>query len=437
MLWKGMASSFAHQLAVSSTFPRLSAGMNQPINIGFLAPLSGSLESWGLPGLYGCQIWTDWLNRNGGLMISGRRYPVEIRSYDCGADRERARAGAQELLENHDVKLLMMLGGDALSDLRDYLNRRRVLTATLLPSDLSPDSPYLIAPSELHPIINVTGVDWLNRHRPELRSVALCSQTDGLGLPSLASYRAAFRAAGIPVVKEIRYGPEETAVAEVVQPMLDTEPDILCWCTSHAPMVHAMTEYAYKRGFKGQIISCTLDHYGRLIERTSRDFLEGIVFQFPDFDDPLLRGKTFFFHQPKAFFEEYNRRFPGAWSSVSWEYAAILDIWHGAVEKSSSVEAASVLAAMKQLGHVTHAFGPARWWGRTLFGIDNALLGDWPVVTIRDGRARIVEFASLTDWIVRHGELLKQEMQALGQLWDQRLVAQMGASVDKSRFPAF
>src|SRR5690625_1598479 len=128
-------------------------------------------------------------------MISGRRYPVEIRSYDCGADRERARAGAQELLENHDVKLLMMLGGDALSDLRDYLHRRRVLTATLLPSDLSPDSPYLIAPSELHPIINVTGVDWLNRHRPELRSVALCSQTDGLGLPSPASYRAAFRAA--------------------------------------------------------------------------------------------------------------------------------------------------------------------------------------------------------------------------------------------------
>ena len=167
-------------------------------------------------------------------------------------------------------------------------------------------------------------------------------------------------------------------MAEVVQPMLDTEPDILCWCTSHAPMVHAMTEYAYKRGFKGQIISCTLDHYGRLIERTSPDFVEGIVFQFPDFDDPLLRGKTFFFHQPKAFFEEYNRRFPGAWSSVSWEYAAILDIWHGAVEKSSSVEAASVLAAMKQLGHVTHAFGPARWWGRTLFGIDNALLGDWP-----------------------------------------------------------
>lgn len=423
-------SSFAHQLAVSSTLPRLSVGMNEPIILGFLAPLSGSLESWGLPGLYGCEIWVDWLNRNGGLMIGGRRYPVEIKHHDCGPDAEAAMAGAQELVERHGIKLLMMLGGDALTPLRDYLNRRKILTATLLPSDLSPESPYLIAPSELHPIFNVTGVEWLRKSRPELSRVALCSQMDGLGLPSLASYRAAFRAAGLPIVKEIRYAPASRDVAGVVQPMLDADPDTLCWCTSHTPMVHAMTEYAHAQGFKGQIISCTLDHYDRLIERTSPAFMEGVIFQFPEFDDPKLRGKTFFFHQPGAFFEEYNRRFPGAWSAVSWEYAAILDIWHGAVEKANSLSSASVLAAMKQLGHVTHAFGPARWWGRELFGIDNALVGDWPVVTIQQGRARIAEFRSISTWLSRHGALLKEEMQDLGQLWEQRMLAESRTPAD-------
>lgn len=423
-------SSFAHQLAVSSTLPRLSVGMNEPIILGFLAPLSGSLESWGQPVLYGCEIWVDWLNRNGGLMIGGRRYPVEIKHHDCGPDAEAAMAGAQELVERHGIKLLMMLGGDALTPLRDYLNRRKILTATLLPSDLSPESPYLIAPSELHPIFNVTGVEWLRKSRPELSRVALCSQMDGLGLPSLASYRAAFRAAGLPIVKEIRYAPASRDVAGVVQPMLDADPDTLCWCTSHTPMVHAMTEYAHAQGFKGQIISCTLDHYDRLIERTSPAFMEGVIFQFPEFDDPKLRGKTFFFHQPGAFFEEYNRRFPGAWSAVSWEYAAILDIWHGAVEKANSLSSASVLAAMKQLGHVTHAFGPARWWGRELFGIDNALVGDWPVVTIQQGRARIAEFRSISTWLSRHGALLKEEMQDLGQLWEQRMLAESRTPAD-------
>ncbi len=414
-------SSFAHQLAVSSLLPRLSVGMPNAVNIGFLAPLSGQVESWGLPGLHGCRIWEDWLNKTGGLLINGRRYPIKIVEYDCGYDAGQAAKGARHLIEQHDVKLLMMVGGDTIAQIRDYLTDRKVLTSTLLPSDLSPDTPYLIAPSELHPIYNVTGVDWLSQARPELGTVAMCSQSDAHGLPSLATYRAAFKAANVGITKEIQYDPGTTDAAGIVQPMLDSNADILCWCTSYTPMVHAMTEYAHAQGFKGQMISCTLDYYDQLIARTSVEFMEGFVFQFPDFDDEKLQEKTFFFNQPKSFFDEYNRRFPGTWTAVSWEYVAILDIWHAAVEKCNSVNPLSVLAAMKQLGHVTHAFGPAHWWGESMFGIDNALVGDWPVVTLKNGKAKIAAFGSIPRWLKRHGDLLKQEMSDLGQLWEQRL----------------
>ena len=107
---------------------------------------------------------------------------------------------------------------------------------------------------------------------------------------------------------------------------------------------------------------------------------------------------------------------------MSWEYAAILDIWHAAVEKAGTVNPTSVLAAMKQLGHVTHAFGPAEWWGQDVFGIDNALVGDWPVVRVENGKARIVEFGSIPAWLAAHSELLKAEMADLGQMWEQRLL---------------
>lgn len=417
------SASFAHRLAVTSILPRLPVGMAETVKIGFLAPLTGPVAFWGLPGLNGCRIWEDWLNRIGGLLINGRRYPVEICACDCGYDGKRSIDGARFLVEEQNVSLLMMLGGDMITLLRDYLSEQKVLASTLLPSDLSPDTPYLIAPSELHPIFNVTGVDWLARARPDLKRAAICSQSDALGLPSLATYRAAFKAAGIGVCEEIQYDSGATDAAAVVQPMLDSDPDILCWCTSYTPMVHAMTEYAYDRGYTGQIISCTLDQYQRLVARTSIDFMEGFVFQFPDFDDGALREKTFFFNQPQVFFHEYNRRFPGTWSAVSWEYAAILDIWHAAVEKAGSVDPASALAAMKQLGHVTHAFGPARWWGRDMFGIDNALVGDWPVVTIQDGKAVTAEFGSIPKWLGKHEALLKREMSNLGQLWEQRLQA--------------
>jgi branched-chain amino acid transport system substrate-binding protein len=414
-------SSFATRLAVSGAMPRLSVGMAKTVDIGFLAPLSGQVESWGLPGLNGCRIWEDWLNRAGGLLIGGRRYPISIHAYDCGTGPDAARKGALHLVQNHDIQLMMMLGGDSFAAVAEFLRDRRILTSTLLPSDLSPDTPYLIAPSEVHPIYVVTGVDWLARNRPDLKTVAMCAQQDGMGLPSLATYRAAFKATGITALKEVQYPAEGGDVARIVQPMLACNPDILCWCTSYTPMVHAMTEYAYAQGFKGQILSCTLDQYDVLTARTSAEFMEGLVFQFPDFDDPALREKAFFFNQPKRFYQEYTTRFPNSWSAVSWEYAAILDIWHAAVEKADTVRPMSVLAAMKQLGHVTHAFGPAEWWGQDVFGIDNALVGDWPVVTMQDGKARIVEFGSVPKWLAAHGDLLKAEMQDLGQMWDQRL----------------
>lgn len=391
------------------------------VTIGFLAPLSGQAESWGLPGLHGCRIWENWLNSAGGLLIGGRRMPIRIHAFDCGDDPATARDGAMQLVQQHDVKLMMMLGGDSFAAAADYLAENRVLTSTLLPSDLSPDTRTVIAPSEVHPIYVASGVAWLAREKPQLKTVAMCSQRDGMGLPSLATYRAAFRAAGHKVVKEVQYPATGGDAAQIVQPMLDANPDILCWCTSYTPMVHALTEYAWKAGFEGQILSCTLDQYDVLVKKTSVAFMEGTIFQFPDFDDPALREKAFFFNQPNVFYEEYNSRYPGTWSAVSWEYAAILDIWHAAVEKAGSVSTASVMAAMKQLGHVTHAFGPAEWWGSEIFGIDNALVGDWPVVRIENGKARIVAFESIPAWLAQHSNILREEMQGLGQMWEQRL----------------
>ena len=412
-------SSFAQYLAVASRLPRLEQTAEKPLNIGFLAPLSGAAKSWGLPGLNGCRIWIDSVNAAGGLRIGTQRRYVNLVAFDCEDDPETMLQGAKKLIEEDGVQFLMTLGGEALQAIQPYINQQRVLTSTLLPSDLSPDTPYLIAPSEVHPVYAVTGVEHLcARNKP--KTVALCAQDDAIGLPSLATYRAAFEVEGVEVVSEVRYAAEGEDAGRIVSEMMQDAPDVMCWCTSYKPMVHALTKAAYDVGFEGQLLSCTADGYQEMIANTSAEFMEGFTFQFPDFDDPALADQAFFFHNPRQFYLEYNKRFPGSWSAVSWEYVAILEIWKAAVERALTANSISVLAAMKQTGHVTHAFGSASWWGRELFGVDNALVGDWPVVQILDGKARIVEYGSVTDWLSAHGDVLKEEMERLGQMWFQR-----------------
>jgi branched-chain amino acid transport system substrate-binding protein len=203
--------------------------------------------------------------------------------------------------------------------------------------------------------------------------------------------------------------------------LLEKKPDILCLDTCYADYVQPLCEQAFQQGFKGQIISCTLDFYQRVVGRTSKEFMEGVIFQFPDFDDKALNDPRINFKKPNEFYAEYVKRYGATeWSAVSWEYASIMELWADAAHRAGSAEPADVLVAMKEGGKGKHAFGEARWWGKELFGIDNALVGDWPVVVIRDGKATIAEFRSIPDWWDKNGPLLIKHMTDLGQMWNQR-----------------
>jgi branched-chain amino acid transport system substrate-binding protein len=406
-------------VAAASVAPKPGFGA-KTVKIGFNAPLTGEVAAWGLPGLNGCEIWVEQVNAAGGVDIGGEAHMVELVPFDNEYLSDKALQGAKKQVLEDDVKIILMLGGTDAAGAVPWLTRKKILSTTLLPSDLSPETKYHLAPCEVHPIYNVTGVEWLAENNPGLKTAAICAQDDELGRPSVATYRAAFEAAGIDVVYDKFFGIDTADFAPIVTAMLATKPDILCLDTAYADFVNLITEQAFLQGFKGQIISCTFDFYPQVIEKTSAEFCEGFVFQFPDFDDPALSQPGINFDAPEEFYAEYSKRWPGEWGAVSWEYASIMDLWVQGAQRAGSVEPQDVLAGMKQGGTGKHAFGDASWWGKELFGIDNALVGNWPVVVIENGKAVIKEFRSIPEWWDKHGDLLVKHFTEMGEMYHQR-----------------
>ncbi len=132
--------------------PNLAFGAAKTVKVGFLAPLTGEVAAWGLPGLYGCQIWAEQVNAAGGIKVGGDSYQVELVPYDNEYAPDKARTGATRLIREDGVKFIMMLGGDTWPAVQPIANKTGMLVSTLLPSDLSPDTKTLIAPCEVHPI---------------------------------------------------------------------------------------------------------------------------------------------------------------------------------------------------------------------------------------------------------------------------------------------
>ncbi len=398
--------------ALTAGMPRISIAGAKTVKLGMNIPMTGDYAPWGLPGLYGCEIVANKLNAAGGVKIGSDTYQIEMASYDHGYDTEKSVQGFKKLVLEDDVKMVMMLGGSTVASIIPWAMRKKMLTTTLLPSDITPDTPYLVATCESHPLYNMTGVEWLAEQNPDLKTAVIITTNDiEYGKQSAALYKAAFEVAGIEVLDTNFHGFDVVDFAPIVSSLLANKPDIFCMATDvyTTPIV----EQLFHQGYKGKIVSCTLDGYQDVIAKTSKEFVEGLVFEFPDFDDPKLIGGSVNFPDPGGFDAAFNKDHAGEWSAVAWEYPSILLNWVEAAQAAGSVEPEPVLEAMKANSSPAHTFGPGKWWGADLWGLDNAVVGDWPVVVINDGRARIQEYRSVYDWLQKNNAVLKKHMQAL------------------------
>ena len=148
------------------------------LTIGMNVPKTGDYAPWGLPGFYGCEIMAKQLNEAGGVEIGGTTYDIAIASYDHAYDTEKAVQGFKKLVLEDEASMVMMLGGSTVAAVLPWATRRKVLTTTLLPSDITPESEYLFATCESHPLYNVTGVQWLAANHPDVKTAAIVTNND-------------------------------------------------------------------------------------------------------------------------------------------------------------------------------------------------------------------------------------------------------------------
>ena len=208
------------------------------------------------------------------------------------------------------------------------------------------------------------------------------------------------------------HGFDITDFAPIVSSILAKNPDVVCMATSF--YVTPIMEQLYHQGYKGKIISCTLDYYDEIIAKTSREFVDGTIFQFPDFDDPMLNDAGVNFPNPGDFDAKFRKSHPNDWSAVSWEYPAILLNWIEGAKQAGSVEPTKVAQALKSNSNPEFVFGGGKWWGSQLWGQDNAVVGRWPVVVVQNGKARIQEFRSVSGWLDKNKAVLIKHMKELG-----------------------
>ena len=386
--------------------------------IGFLGPLTGPVAGWGLPAEYGDEIWADKINAAGGILLpDGTRVLVEIVPYDSEYTPDKALAGAKKLVLEDNVVMVQMLGGDDAAAAVPWLTEQKMVSTTFLALDATPETPYHIAPMETGPVCYQTDIVWAIENHPEARTMAMATQPDDYGKACFAIGYAAAELYGLDVVYDKYIDYDTVDFAPTVSAMLATNPDIIRLTGAWPDFITLICEQLYLQGFDGILVTGVLDFYSAIIDRTSPEFMEGTIWFFPDYDDPMLSAED------HDFWDEYQSRYPGCWSAVSHEGMEICRLWKYGVEKAGSIDPMAVYAALRAEPTLPHAFGPAVWWGKEIFGVDNALIGSWPVVTMHNGKSKIVEMVDNLSWWQdkTNAETVIKYLEGQDMMWYQRM----------------
>ncbi len=365
------------------------------VKIGYNAPLSGPAAAWGLPGLEGVDIWLEKVNAAGGVQAGNQKLKVEIVKFDNEGVGSKALLGARKLVLEDKVEAMLMLGGAPSATVQPFLTKHKIITFVLIASDIAKDRPYLLDVTDNFPTYHLLHTAYIAEAHPEAKRAAIISQDDEIGVAAAAWSEAGFEAAGIEVVYDKPFGLETTDFAPIVTAALAQKPDILSTGASYPEFQALILEQAYTQGWRGIVTSACWD-FKAISAKVPDGWMDGAVSGFPDFDDPKLSADK------NEFYEQWQARHPGhGFSEIVWEYMAALDVWKYGVEKAGSVKSEDVYKALKSADSVPHAFGPAKWWGAEVFGLDNLLVPAWPITEIKDGKPVIVAQKSLFDWLAQ------------------------------------
>ena len=423
------------EMVILSHLPDQQIGKKYPkgetINVGFLCALSGPDAGWGLPGLTGNNIWVDAVNKTGGLLVGGKRYPLKLHAFDDEANAAKALQGARQLVLEHDVKFISAIGGDAANSTAPFLTKHKVIYASLVPTDCHPDKPYVVAGGDITPQCNMFNALMAKMVLPSEKELgrplkyALTTQDDIMSRQVGAWEIGAAIAMGFDIVYEEFFSVETTDFAPVVSALMATNPDVISLCEAWPEYQTMMWEQLFLQDYADWETNLTKIPAKYAAARQAID-------SFPLMDDPWW-GETSW---QKSFTDVWNQRYgPGApedvkrrMTGIDWDHMIWLIPWSigaqvagkDAPGKWPSNDA--ILAALRKLPSFPTILGPGHMSGKEMFGIDNMIEEPVPMCmfNLEAKDKRIIAHLNFEPWYASIKNVVLKAVKKRGQYWTQR-----------------
>lgn len=362
-----------------------SAVAQDTLMVGTVSALNGPGSEWGRGVDGGARIAAAEINEKGGLVVDGKTYRIEVKSYDDAYKAAEAVAAATRLVEQDEVKFVFgPLGSASALAVKPMFEEAGVLALmnSYSPETLAGDPQYIyrVLPTTaeyIHPFVG-----WVKEQHPESRTVAVISPNDQTGWDSQKLQIEAYTKGGFEIVGKELFERSSVDFQSIITRLMVSAPDIIELDTTPPGTAGLIVRQARELGFKGLFVKIGGPGVPAIVEAAGKEFAEGmIVYAAADTSSEKYRWME----------EQYAKIYNPPMNAFNVFFYDAAHLLFAAMQKAGTVtDVDAIRAAMEEMTPFEGAQGAVVWGGMENYGNNHQLIGPTFIGTISDGQEKII-----------------------------------------------
>jgi branched-chain amino acid transport system substrate-binding protein len=367
------------------------------LKIGIITELTGPAAAWGIGARNGLQLHVDEVNANGGVVVQGTNYKLELIVEDDKLSGEAGVAAANKLM---NVDKVFCLAGFSASPIIKAVQgvceplKFLMFTDGYSKNILLEGGTYTfrteMTPDEIAP----SYYKWFHEEHPDVTDMLFLTRNDETGWATRDVETGVWKEMGLNVIGSELFEVGTKDFSPIVAKVMAKKPQMVGMTATQPGDAALILKLFHEAGFKPYIV-----HTGGLgvLEDTAKiagvEALEGAVANNTDFTSPnALPAIKDYYKNYMAKYDKWNDT--GVWCGAYDQIGCIV----AALEKAQSLNHDDLKRVMEDPSfRFQSIYGEAKFGGASHYGINHNIVIPIYISQIRNGEAVIVGKAELPE----------------------------------------
>jgi branched-chain amino acid transport system substrate-binding protein len=354
----------------------------ETLKIGAIGSLSGGGTAWGLAIKRGAEIAVDEVNAAGGLKVGDKTFKVELVMYDDQYTGQGGKTAAERLVYQDKVKYIVgPIGSNPVLSTIEVSTPQKVLvvsngyTPKILQNDHKASYNFRFTLTNLEFAPNM--MKWVKENL-KVTKVGILVPNDAIGQSVAPPLVKLYKENGIETVVDF-YERGSKEFSPLITRMMAAGIDGFDMNFNAPGEAGLMLKQARQIGFDKQIFQMGGPSVPEIIEVAGKQAEGFVSYEMFDFDAPTAQPFV------KAYGAKYGA---GIINSQTPAFYNATKILFEAIRRAGTADdTTKVRDAMEKLeGYDAGIYGPVRWTGNAIYGVNHQLALPFYVVEVKNGK---------------------------------------------------